>query len=195
MAKGRADKDRRQVTQPWDREKKQKSQKRPRRTMEEKLRRYESHAEGYEFIPALMHTLQRVVEGPRKGTETAEEQRLAQALKDAKATDLIARAVRAHNEIPLELRRRAFSPKLLTRSLDEPITEEETATIVQRAATLVNLNVDAITPGRLAADPKGRGKCCCPEAEPPRDPEPPKPPPNKYELTFAKLYCVDESNP
>ena len=26
-------------------------------------------------------------------------------------------------------------------------------------------------------------------------PDPPKPPPNQYELTFQKLYCVDESNP
>ena len=194
-SKGRADKDRRQVTQSWDRGPKQKSQKRPRRTIEEKLRRYESHAEGYEFIPALMHSLQRVVDGPPKGTETAEDRLLAQALKEAGATDLIKRAVRAHNEIPLELRRRAFSPRLLTRPIDEPLSPEETATIVQRAATLVNLNVEALTPGRLAADPKGRGKCCCPETEPPRDPQPPKPPPNQYELTFAKLYCVDESNP
>ncbi len=194
-SKSRADKDRRQVTQPWDREKKEKSQKRPRRSIEEKLQRYESHAEGYEFIPALMHSLQRVVDGRGRGDETPEDRRLAQALKDAGATDLIARAVRAHNEIPAELKRRAFSPRLLNRPLDEPITEEETATIVRRAATLVNLNVNAITPGKLQTDPKGRGNCCCPENEPPRDPEPPKPPPNQYELTFAKLYCVDESNP
>ena len=41
----------------------------------------------------LMHALQRVVEGPPKGTETDEDRRLTEALKDAKATDLIARAV------------------------------------------------------------------------------------------------------
>lgn len=195
-SKSRERKERRQVAQPWDRGPKQKSQKRPRRTLEEKLRRYESHAEGYEFIPALMHSLQRVVEGPPKGTETAEDRRLAQVLKEADALGLIERAVRAHNEIPLELKRQAFSPRLLSRPLDDPIGEEETATIVRRAATMVNLDVAAITPGRLAtADPKGRGMCCCPETEPPRDPGPPKPPPNQYELTFAKLYCVDESNP
>ncbi len=194
-SKARADKDRRQVTQSWDRGPKQKSQKRPRRTLEEKLRRYESHAEGYEFIPALMHSLQRVVEGPPKGTETPEDRLMAQALKEANALDLVKRAVSVHNEIPLEIKRRAFSPKLLTRPLDEPITEEETATIVRRAATLVNINVDALTPGKLEADPKGRGKCCCPDDGPQRPPDPPKPPPNQHELTFAKLYCVDESNP
>ena len=190
-----ADEDRRQVTQGWERGPKQKSQKRPRRTLEEKLQRYEAHAEGYEFIPALMHSLQRVVDGPPRGTETAEDRRLAQAIKDAGAGELIQRAVQAHNEIPLELKRRAFSPRLLSRPLEEPITEEETATIVHRAATLVNVNVNTLTPGRLAADPKDRGNCCCPEVEPPRQPDPPKPPPNQYELTFAKLYCVDESNP
>ena len=64
----RADKgdDRRKVVQGL-RPPKEKSQKRPRRTLEEKLRRYESHAEGYEFIPALMHELQRVVEGSAQG--------------------------------------------------------------------------------------------------------------------------------
>ena len=61
---------------------------------------------------------------------------------------------------------------------------------------MVNLNVGAISPGKLATNPKDRGKgCCCPDDEPPRDPEPPKPPPNQYELTFQKLYCVDESDP
>ncbi|HEU5324552.1 MAG TPA: hypothetical protein VFV59_01605 [Candidatus Limnocylindria bacterium] len=197
---GRADAaQRRKVTHGYDRGPKQKSQKRPRRTLEEKLRRYESHAEGYEFIPALMHSLQRVVEGPPKGTETAEDRRLAQALKEAGATELIARAVRAHNQIPMELKRQAFSPRLLTRPLDEPVGAEETAAIVQRAATMVNVSVAAITPSRLApaaADPKHRGMCCCPDTTtPPRDPEPPKPPPNQYELTFQKLYCVDESDP
>ena len=187
--------DRRKVVQGYDRPK-EKSQKRPRRTLEEKLRRYESHAEGYEFIPALMHELQRVVEGPPKGTETEEDRRLAQALKDAKATDLIAKAVRTHKELPFELKRQAFSSRLLTRPLDEPISPEETAAIVGRAATMVNLNVGAISPGKLATNPKDRGKgCCCPDDEPPRDPEPPKPPPNQYELTFQKLYCVDESDP
>jgi hypothetical protein len=53
-----------------------------------------------------------------------------------------------------------------------------------------------LTPGLLAVrDSAGRGKCCCPESEPTPDPQPPAPPPNQYELTFAKLYCVDESNP
>lgn len=38
--------------------------------------------------------------------------------------------------------------------------------------------------------------CCCQPAQPPSPPPPPPPPPpNRYELTFAKLYCVDESNP
>ena len=54
-----ADKDRRQVARRWDPAPKQKGQKRRHRSIEEKLRRYEAHAEGYEFIPALMHSLQR----------------------------------------------------------------------------------------------------------------------------------------
>jgi hypothetical protein len=188
-------KEHRTVTQGWDRGPKQKSQKRPRRTLEEKLRRYESHAEGYEFIPALMHTLQRVVEGPAKGTETEEERLIAQALREAKAMDLVKRAVNVHNEIPLEVKRRAFSPRLLNRAITEPVTADETAVIVQRAATLVNFDVSALTPGKLQTDPKGRGKCCCPDDDRPSEPNPPKPPPNQYELTFAKMYCVDESNP
>lgn len=192
----KSEKEPRQVENPWPREKKQKGQKRPKRSMEEKLRVYEQHAEGYEFIPALMHVLERYVSGAAKERGTRLDERMARALDEAKVRPLIERAVRAHNAIPLEIRRRAFSPKYLTLPVEEPITEDEAASIVRRAEELTNRPVATLDPGRLAVrDPKDRGKCCCPDDGPPRDPDPPKPPPNQYELTFAKLYCVDESNP
>jgi hypothetical protein len=186
----------RRVAHPWPRDEKQKSQKRPKRTMEEKLRAYESHAEGYEFIPALMHVLERYVSGASKKGGSRLDERMARALDEAKVRPLIERAVKAHNAIPLELRRRAFSPKYLTLPVEEAITDDEAASIVRRSRRFVNLPVDAIDVDLLAtADPKDRGKGCCPDDVPPRDPQPPKPPPHQYELTFAKLYCVDESNP
>ena len=192
----RREKTPRQVEQPWPREKKQKGQKRPKRSMEEKLRAYEQHAEGYEFIPALMHVLERYVSGVAREGGTRLDERMASALDAAKVRPLIERAVRAHNEIPLEIRRRAFSPKYLTLPVEQPITDDEAAAIVRRGAELTNRPVVSLDPGVFAVrDPKDRGKCCCPDREPPRDPQPPKPPPNQYELTFAKLYCVDESNP
>ena len=189
-------KERRRVEHPWPRDEKQKSQKRPKRSMEEKLRAYENHAEGYEFIPALMHVLERYVSGAAKEGGNRLDERMARALDEAKVRPLIERAVRANNAIPLELRRQAFSPRYLGLPVEVPITEDEAGAIVRRGSRLTNLSVTAIDPGRLTVrDPKDRDKGCCPDDEPPRDPQPPKPPPNLYELTFAKLYCVDESNP
>ena len=192
----RASKERRQVEHPWPRERKEKGQKRPKRSMEERLRVYEQHAEGYEFIPALMHVLERYMAGTAKRGGNRLDERMARALDEAKVRPIIERAVRAHNAIPLELRRQAFSPKYLAMPVEEPITEDEAAAIVERGARLANRPVTAVDREMLArADAKGRGGCCCADDRPPRDPEPPKPPPNQYELTFAKLYCVDESDP
>src|ERR671934_864468 len=123
----RSDKHRRDVPGAWPKEPKQKSQKRPKRSIEEKLARYENHAEGYEFVPALMHLLDRYVSRPPDGTRTPLDDRMAKALDEAKARKIVERAVKAHKAIPLEIRRRAFSPKYLSLPLEQPITEEEAA--------------------------------------------------------------------
>jgi hypothetical protein len=51
-------------------------------------------------------------------------------------------------------------------------------------------------PDRTPTKGDHKGCCCCcgPSGDTPGDPKPPTPP-NQYELTFAKLYCVDESDP
>jgi hypothetical protein len=180
----------------WEREK---PGKRHRRGLEEKLRKYEVRAEGYEFVPALMHTLARYVAKVPEKSQTDLERRMARALDEIPdARPLIERAVETHNEIPSELKRRAFSPRYLDLPLDRPIDDAEARQIVERAALFENRPVAtlaAISAATKPGHPESTG-CCCPPERPPKDPQtPPTRPPNQYELTFTKLYCVDESDP
>jgi hypothetical protein len=178
----------------WKREK---PGKRHRRGLEEKLRKYEVRAEGYEFVPALMHTLARYTAKAPEKSRTDLERRMTHALDEIpEARQLVERAVEIHNKIPSELKRRAFSPRYLDLPLERSIDDAEAAQIIERAAIFENRPVAALA----AVSGAGRGHtetgCCCPPERPPRDPQtPPTHPPNQYELTFTKLYCVDESDP
>jgi hypothetical protein len=172
--------------------------KRPRRRLEEKLRKYEVHAEGYEFVPAMMHVLNRYCEGVPQREQTDLERRLTAALEeipDGRA--IVERAVRIDQEIPLEIKRRAFSPRFLLRQPDQPIRDEEIAEVVNRAAVLTNRSVASLAAAYAGKRPTGHLEgCCCPPDRPPDRPDPvPTPRPNQYEVTFTKLYCVDESDP
>jgi hypothetical protein len=178
-------------------------QKRYHKTHKERFRKYAVHAEGYEFIPALMHLSARYLSGVSEGSRTELDDRLARALDQIpEARDVLERAVSTHAEIPRELKRRVFSPRYLDRPVDEAIDVPELAGILNRGRSLTNRFV----PGAVADIPSrvfepfhpGKGEdrdcfCCPPSGTP--DPQPPPPPPNDYELTFTKLYCVDESNP
>jgi hypothetical protein len=179
----------------WERDK---PGKRHRRRFEEKLRKYEVRAEGYEFVPALMHVLSRYVAGIPADQQTDLDRRLARALDEIpEARGLIREAVGLHNEIPMEVKRRAFSPRYLDLPVERGIDDDEAAEIVARAELFENRSVAALAT-LAAAKPKHPPKdgCCCPPERPPKDPPtPPTRPPNKYELTFTKLYCVDESDP
>jgi hypothetical protein len=61
---------------PYEDDEREKGEKRPKRRLEEKLRKYEVQAAGVEFIPALMFTLERYVEGVREDDLTDLERRL-----------------------------------------------------------------------------------------------------------------------
>jgi hypothetical protein len=171
--------------------------KRPKRHIEEKLRKCEAQAAGFEFIPALMFTLERYVEGVPEKQQTDLERRLSRALEEIPDSQkLLKEAVGAHREIPPEIRRRAFSSRLEDRPRDQGISDEEMAGIVERANVFKNRPVSSLATVAAASHPKPKQEgCCCPADEPPRDPPPPPPPPNNYEVTFVKLYCVDESDP
>lgn len=178
-----------------------KGNKRCRRTIEEKLRKYESHGEGYFFIPALMHSIERYCKDIPNESKTDLDLQLAKALDQIpNAKQILDSAVKAHREIPYELRRRLFSSKYLTRDIDKGIDYRETAQIMQASKDLVNRNVATLNPDLIripGAQPDKNSCCCCCNVQThPGGETPPKtPPPNQYELTFAKLYCVDESNP
>lgn len=186
----------RKANPDWERER---PGKRHRRGLEEKLRKYEVRAEGYEFIPSLMHTLARYAADVPEKSQSDLERRMTRALDEIpEARRMIELAVETHNAIPSELKRRAFSPKYLDLPLDRSIDDAEAAQIVDRAALFQNRPVATLATVSAAVKP-GRTEttgCCCPPTPPPKDPPtPPTRPPNQYELTFTKLYCVDESDP
>lgn len=170
------------------------------RSIEEKLRKYEVRAEGYEFVPAMMHLVQRYIADLPEDNKNEMDRRLARAL-DAipNGRKLLEVAVKKHQGIPLELKRRAFSPKYLTLPVEQGIDVAEVSSIVRKARTLRNTSVRAIattvaTRGDLPSDRSE--ECCCPPEPSPEQPDaPPTAPPNQYEITFTKLYCVDESDP
>jgi hypothetical protein len=171
--------------------------KRPKRRIEEKLLKYEVQAAGFEFVPALMHMVGRYVEGIPADQQTDLEKRVSDALEEIPgARDVLARAVELDRKIPLEIKRRAFSPRYVRRPQDQGIDDSEMSEIVDRANLLKNLPVAGLAKrhGGKLPHPQKEG-CCCPAEPPPDQKEPPPPPPNRYELTFTKLYCVDESDP
>jgi hypothetical protein len=173
-----------------------KGKRRLHRSLAEKLYKYERHAEAHEVVPALMFTVRRVLGGGSDAGYTSVERRLAQALdKLPDARKHLSQALKVHDEIPRELKRRAFSSAFLDRDPNQGIEAEELAQVLNRAVAAQNRPVLAgAFPGFVRGD-HGRGGCCCCDGGGNPGEEPPKPPPNPYELTFTKLYCVDESDP
>lgn len=174
--------------------------KRRHRGIEEKLRKYEARGEGYEFVPALMHVLSRYVREVPAGELSDLDRRMAAALDELpRAREIVAQAVKVHEAIPNELKRRAFSPAYLGLPADRAIDVAEAAGIVQRANVFRNRPVvdlpELVAVRPPAKDPGKECGCCCPDGKGPDRPPPPPPPPHQYELTFVKLYCVDESDP
>jgi hypothetical protein len=180
----------------------ERGQKRHRRSLEERFAKYSVHGEGYEFIPVLMHTVARSVEGVPDESRTELDVRLARAIDEVPgAREVLARALAAHREVPRELKRRVFSPRYLNRPLEEPIDLSELAGVFRRGRSLTNRFIpgaisdipnQVVRPFQPAPD--DRDCFCCPPSEPDH-PNPVPPPPNDYEITFTKLYCVDESDP
>jgi hypothetical protein len=175
--------------------------KRQHRTMAEKLRKYEVKGEGYEFIPAMMHLLRRYNAALPDRAKNEVDRRLARALDQIpKGKERLSEALKRDQAIPRELKRRAFSPKYLDLKLDQAIDVPEMTEIVTRARRLRNTSVRAIqaasiSTGKLLGTEKGDCGCCCAATQPAGSEPTPTAPPNKYELTYANLYCVDESDP
>jgi hypothetical protein len=172
------------------------------RSIEEKLRKYEAKVGGYEYIPAMMHLVKRYVSDIPEDCKNEVDRRLARALDEiSNGKRLLEIAVKKHEGIPLELKRRAFSPKYLTRQIEQGIEAAEISSILRTARTLRNKSIKALsatgaTRGKLPGDQSECCCCCCSAETSPDQPDaPPTAPPNQYELTFKKLYCVDESDP
>ncbi len=177
-----------------------KGKKRLHRSLAEKLRKYEVRGEGYEFLPATMHLVARYLANLPAENQNEMDKRLAAALDSIpEARKFLAIALKQHQGLPRELKRRVFSPAYLNLTVEQAIDVPEVASIVQRANRLRNLNVSLVggvlaPPDRTPTRDGQKGLCCC-ETPPGNQPDPrPTTPPNQYELTFAKLYCVDESD-
>ena len=130
------------------------------------------------------------------------DKRLAKALQNLPYAKVhLEAALKQHDGMPHELKRRLFSPKYLNLSVEQAIDVTEISSIMQRARGLRNISVRSI-----ATMVANTGKlpvkevldcccCCCPTFTPPKPDTTPTTPPNQYEVTFTKLYCVDESDP
>lgn len=79
--------------------------------------KYEVQAAGVEFIPALLHSLGRIADGVSAREQIDLERRLTSALKEISGSRaLMKRAVEIHREMPLAVKRRAFSSRYDARS-------------------------------------------------------------------------------
>jgi hypothetical protein len=180
----------RQQTAKYDRTQ---GRRRRKRSMEEKLRKLEVDAAGFEFIPLAVHLLARYTAGIPRESLTEVDRRLAAALGEIEGGQQFAeQVVRRHNDLPYELKRQVFSPRYLNLAVERPVTPEELGIVLERAQVYKNRPVVS-----LATLPKGHteGCCCPPPGGPPDERPPPTRPPNQYDVMFQKLYYVDESDP
>jgi len=178
-------------------DKEREGKKRPKRRIEEKFGKFQVQAAGFEFVPALMFTIERYLGGVPQDEQTDLERRLGRALAEIpKSQELLEQALAMHKRIPLEIKRRAFSMCFEDRPRNRGISDNELSVILERARAFKNRPVAALATLAAAANP-GHGKTggCCQSDDPPRDPPPTPPLPNRYEVDFLKLYCVDESDP
>src|SRR6185312_5548756 len=168
-----------------------KGKKRSPKTLEQRLAKYQFDAAGYEFIPALMHDIRRLLASGKPSTP-ADEHFFA-ALRSIKGgREFLKTALERHDKLPYEIKQRIFSPRYLNLPKDYSIGDQEFSTILGRGAKASGRNIFAAS--RIyARKPESHG-CCCDDDNPNGD-NPPPPKPNQYELSFAKLYCVDESDP
>lgn len=157
-------------------------------SLTEKLRKYEVRPAGHEFVPAMMHMLNRCLAG--KEPETWSEVRLAKAVEalgdDAR---FLQQAVKTYQGLDVNLKSRAFSTRYMSYPIDRAISDSDLKNMIARANVLKGW-----TRGTLAARAKRNVDCCCCDGSP-QDPPPPPPERNDYTVTFSHLYCVDESNP
>ncbi|QNP39393.1 hypothetical protein [Lysobacter solisilvae (ex Woo and Kim 2020)] len=168
-----------------------KGRKRPPRTIEERLRKYQLDAAGYEFIPALMHEFRRILSGDRSGAN--HDERFLRALQSVKGgREWLLAALDRHEKLPYELKQRIFSPRYLNMAPAQAVGIDEMAAIIARGAKASGLNVNAAAI-RIMAARKHDCCCCCDDGG--GEGTPPRPQPNAYELSFTRLYCIDESDP
>lgn len=148
-------------------------------TTAEKLRKLQRHPEGQAFVGATMHLVRRQLEGLDPQTPT--EDRLRRAIEGLGEDRRVLEAIAArYAKLDPDEVVRAVSPHYLHRSLQLPVFEEE----------LVATIGDAVR-GHPDREPGPCVHLCCDGG----DDRPPVPDPFDYGLTFAHLYCVDESNP
>ena len=178
-------------------DKEREGKKRPKRRIEEKFGKYQVQGAGFEFVPALMFTIERCLSKVSQDEQTDLERRLGRALAEIpKSQELLEQALAMHKRIPLEIQRRAFSLCFEDRPKNRGISDSEMGVILERAKAFKNRPVATLGGLAAAANPgHGKGGGCCTSDDGPRDPQPPPPPPNRFEVDFLKLYCVDESDP
>lgn len=197
---GRASKFGRKMTDKYERKL---GEKRLHRSFAEKLRKYEGRAEGYEFVPAMMHLLRRYLDSDLPTDQkNAIDKRLQKALDQIpNAKEIMQVALSNHDNIPNELKARIFSPKYLALEITQGIDVSEVSNIMQRATMLQNTSIRSqySMSARTGDFFSNYGNCCCcchtPNMPSPHPEPPPIAPPKQYEITFEKLYCVDESDP
>lgn len=164
------------------------------KTLEERLAKYQFDAAGYEFIPALMHEIRRLL-STGKPANPADEHFLA-AMRNIKGgTEFLKTALARHDKLPYALKQRVFSPRYLNLAPDYDIGEQELSAILDRGTKASGRNVFAATRVYARKPESHGGCCCCCDDDNPNGDTPPQPRPNPYELSFARLYCVDESDP
>jgi len=152
-------------------------------------------------LPAMMHLLKRYCADLPENKRNPLDLEIAKALDQIpEARKILEIAVKRHEEIPRELKRRVFSPKYLDLKTEQGIDTAQMAGIVQSARALRNMTVrdlvSSVAVGRVPVKDQECCCCCCKEPkEPTTTPQPNPAPPNTYELTFSHLYCVDESDP
>ena len=159
--------------------------KKPKRSLNERLLKYERNAAGYQFIPLMIHTLKRFVNGEKGFNES----RLEYALKEIpEAKAFLKEAIRKHDSIPDEIKEKLFDKTYLQYDPKKPVSGHEIEKVIKTSKKFTGKGI-SVVPGILEGK---KDNCCCDDDDEEKEPEPPK---NRYEVNYDHLYCVDESDP
>jgi hypothetical protein len=176
------------------------SDRRLRGSLEQRLLKLEATAGAYEFVPVMMHLVNRYLANLCDEHCNEMDRRLTAALSTIpEARRWLEVAAVKQLEVPRALKRRLFSPEYIGLRIHRTIDAAEVASIVRRASALRRAGVGApsspeATAVSLPVSTARDTGCSSYQASPSLRPDPGAVQRNRYEVSYTGLQCAGRSD-